>query len=261
MKNSTITGVPSGFPALDNLTGGWQNGTLTSIATANSDDNVSIALDMALAAAKSGIPVLYFNMTYSTEALLERLRRRPFFDVASVETEHWRHASGEMVKLSGLPLFIDSTPGFGMEEYYMKMAEFKQWHGRFIAVIDSYGLLPRSKVFQELARTRDSSIEWRAEGNDLIVRLLRRSVEIFRVPVLAITYVNSLNRFREKLMIDDTGLLADLSDNVLFIDMGKTRIQRSISVEKGPGDSVARFTAAYDPKSKMFIEIEINATA
>src|SRR5690606_35165231 len=69
-----ITGVPSGFPDLDEMTGGFQAGDLIILAARPSMGKTSIVVGMALhAAIVHQIPVAIFSLEMSKEQIVQRM--------------------------------------------------------------------------------------------------------------------------------------------------------------------------------------------
>jgi len=70
----SVTGVPSGFPDLDNLTAGFQKGDLIIVAGRPSMGKTALALNFAQhAAIAKEIPVAVFSLEMSKESLVQRL--------------------------------------------------------------------------------------------------------------------------------------------------------------------------------------------
>lgn len=68
-----VTGVPSGFPDLDALTGGWQPSDLVILGARPAMGKTSLALNLATNAALAGIPALVFSMEMSAVQIADRL--------------------------------------------------------------------------------------------------------------------------------------------------------------------------------------------
>lgn len=96
------TGIITGFPTLDKLTGGFQPGDLIILAARPAMGKTSIALNMALAAAKSGAKVLFF----STEMTKEQLGQRLLAGASGISTEAMRN--GNLDYETTFPKLIDS---------------------------------------------------------------------------------------------------------------------------------------------------------
>ena len=68
-----ITGVPSGFPDLDNLTSGFQRSELIIVAARPSMGKTAFCLNIASNAAQQGKGVAIFSLEMSKDALVQRL--------------------------------------------------------------------------------------------------------------------------------------------------------------------------------------------
>ena len=73
-KEDGIRGVPSGFPALDNLLSGFHPSDLVILAARPSMGKTSLALDIARnAAVRHNVPVGIFSLEMSSEQLIDRM--------------------------------------------------------------------------------------------------------------------------------------------------------------------------------------------
>ena len=71
-----LSGITSGFRKIDEITGGWQNGTLNIIAGATSMGKSAIVLDFLLAATLSGNECAFFSLEVSNKKIYSRLRSK-----------------------------------------------------------------------------------------------------------------------------------------------------------------------------------------
>lgn len=103
--NLQYSGVPSGFPSLDKITGGWQPSDLIVVAARPSVGKTSFALTVARNAAMDyRIPVAFFSL----EAPADQLAKR----IMVSETVIAKHKNGEC---ADVPLkFIPSELRFVM---------------------------------------------------------------------------------------------------------------------------------------------------
>lgn len=73
-KSTGLTGIPSGFPSIDSITMGWQEGNLVVIGARPGHGKTAIALNMARAAAVDhGIPTAFFTLEMTDVELADRL--------------------------------------------------------------------------------------------------------------------------------------------------------------------------------------------
>ncbi|MDX1530463.1 MAG: replicative DNA helicase, partial [Rhodothermales bacterium] len=136
-KEGGITGVPSGFHALDDMTGGWQNSDLVIIAARPSMGKTALSLAIARNAAmdpQRGVGVAYFSLEMSASQLAQRmLTSEARIDAqrartGRLEDEDWPRLARAAGKLSAAPIFIDDTPGLGILELRAKCRRLKAEH-------------------------------------------------------------------------------------------------------------------------------------
>ena len=72
-SSNGLTGVTTGLPDLDALTGGWQAGNLITNAGRPGDGKSATDIMFALAAAKAGVPVAYITLEMSASEIGDRL--------------------------------------------------------------------------------------------------------------------------------------------------------------------------------------------
>lgn len=126
-----LTGVPTGLPELDALTGGWQPGNLITNAGRPGDGKSALDVSFALAAAKAGVPVVYFTLEMSAAEVGERLvLAESHADPAHVkrgqltadENADFEAAAARMAKL---PIYIDDTPSISIDRLCAQMRGLK----------------------------------------------------------------------------------------------------------------------------------------
>lgn len=128
-----LTGLPTGFPLLDEYTSGFQAGDLVIVAGRPSMGKTALGLAMAkYLALNEGKPVVFFSMEMSSDQVAQRLassytgiesqklRRRILSDA---EVRRLLDACHEFERA---PLFIDDTPGMTAMELRSKARRLKQ---------------------------------------------------------------------------------------------------------------------------------------
>lgn len=73
MTREGVTGIPSGLPDLDRLTGGWQQGTLVIVAARPAGGKSVLCGQMTVHAAMKGYRGLVFSMEMPPETMAERM--------------------------------------------------------------------------------------------------------------------------------------------------------------------------------------------
>ncbi len=117
-----ITGIPTGFDALDHVTAGWQRGDLNILAARPSVGKTAFALHLARAAAMAGRHVVVFSLEMQGERLGDRWLLAA---TEGVDPQHLRSGQltpGEVrqvheasAELSRLPILIDDHPMTSMD--------------------------------------------------------------------------------------------------------------------------------------------------
>lgn len=116
-RGDTFTGVPTGFPALDELTNGLQNSELIILASRPSMGKTSLAMNIANhAAIHTQQPVLVFTLEMSKEQLGYRLLcsegkvNNQKLVRGDLSEDDWDRLVRASSTLSRARLFIDETP-------------------------------------------------------------------------------------------------------------------------------------------------------
>jgi replicative DNA helicase len=147
-RKQLITGVPSGFADLDEMTAGFQAGDLAIIAARPSVGKTALALNIAQhIGTKTGRTVGIFSLEMSKEQLFLRMltsearidshRLRTGFLVES----DWGRLSHALGTLSEAKIFIDDTPGIGVLEMRAKSRRLMAEHGLDLLVVDYIQLM------------------------------------------------------------------------------------------------------------------------
>jgi replicative DNA helicase len=185
-KRQLITGVPTGFTKLDELTSGLQPSDLIIVAGRPSMGKTALALDIAAHAAVEGaIPSAIFSL----EMAKEQLALRMLCSEAKVDAHRlrggflsesdWPKLTRAAGSLSEAPIFIDDTPGLSALEMRAKSRRLKAEHNLGLVVVD-YLQLMRGRVDSD---TREQEI------SD-ISRSLKALAKELHVPVIALSQLN-----------------------------------------------------------------------
>ena len=185
-KRQLITGVPTGFTKLDELTSGLQPADLIIVAGRPSMGKTALALDIAAyAAVEGGIPSAIFSL----EMAKEQLALRMLCSEAKVDAHRlrggflsesdWPKLTRAAGSLSEAPIFIDDTPGLSALEMRAKSRRMKAEHNLGLVVVD----------YLQLMRGRADSDNREQEISD-ISRSLKALAKELTVPVIAISQLN-----------------------------------------------------------------------
>jgi len=210
-REGGITGVPSGFTALDNLTGGWQNSDLIVIAARPSMGKTALSLAITRNAAvhpDKSVPVAYFSLEMSSGQLAQRLlTSEARVDAQSARTgrlheDDWPKLARAAGRLSSAPIFIDDTPGLGILELRAKCRRLKAEHGVGLIIVDYLQLMHGTQQ-QRNAGNREQEIAQ-------ISRSLKGLAKELDVPVIALS---QLSRAVETRGGDKRPQLSDLRES------------------------------------------------
>jgi replicative DNA helicase len=199
-----ISGLPSGYLDLDELTAGFQNSELIIVAARPSVGKTSIALNFVRnMVVDHQVPVLFVSLEQSRIELAERL----LCCHARVDSHKLRqgHLNAEAIQLlfqagdelSKAPLYIDDTPGQGMLRIAANARRLMR-KGLKAVVIDYLQLI-------EPDNRRDSRQEQVAN----ISRRLKFLARELQIPVIALAQVNRSSEERQ----DHRPRLADLRES------------------------------------------------
>ena len=185
-KRQLITGVPTGFQRLDELTSGLQPSDLIIIAGRPSMGKTALALNIAQnASVQAAIPAAIFSLEMSKEQLALRMlcseakvdahRLRGGF----LSEADWPKLTRAAGSLSEAPLFIDDTPGLSALEMRAKTRRLKIEHNLGLVIVD----------YLQLMRGRASADSREQEISD-ISRSLKALAKELAIPVIALSQLN-----------------------------------------------------------------------
>jgi replicative DNA helicase len=189
-RESGITGVPTGFRALDNLTGGWQPSDLIIIAARPSMGKTAFALASARNSAlhqKDPVGVAIFSLEMSAGQLAQRLlTSEARVDAQAARTgrlsdDDWPKLARAAGRLSSAPIYIDDTPGLSILELRAKCRRLKAEHDIGLVVVDYLQLM--HGTLQSRSSNREQEIAQ-------ISRSLKGLAKELNVPVLALSQLS-----------------------------------------------------------------------
>ena len=217
-KKETITGIPSGFPDLDNLTAGFQNADLIIIAARPAVGKTALALNIAAnTAIKHQIPVALFSLEMSREQLAQRMLCSEAeidaqrLKTASLPDAGWKKLTRALGKLSEAPIFVDDTAAITAMEIRAKARRLKAEQGLGLVIIDYLQLMS--------GRFR---VENRVQEISEIARSLKTLGRELEIPVIAISQLSRAIEQRTDRMprlsdLRESGEIEQTADVVIFI--------------------------------------------
>lgn len=206
-----LTGVPSGFTALDRVTSGWQKSDLIIIAARPAMGKTAFVVSaMRNAAVEFGKGVAIFSLEMSAVQLVNRLISAE----AELESEkikkgnladyEWEQLVHKTARLTESPIFIDDTPALSVLELRAKCRRLKAQHDIQLIIIDYLQLM-----------SGDTSKMGGGKGNReqeiaSISRALKNLAKELSVPVIALS---QLSRAVESRGGDKRPMLSDLRES------------------------------------------------
>ncbi len=185
-RKEAITGVPSGFHDLDELTTGFQQGDLIIVGGRPSMGKTALALNIAQhVGVELGEPVAIFSLEMSkkqlalrmlcSEAMVDSNRVRKGF----IRKEDWHKLTSAAGKLAEAPIFIDDSSSTSVLEMRAKARRLKMEHGLSLVIVD----------YLQLMKGR-GSFERREQEISEISRSLKGLAKELEVPVIALSQLN-----------------------------------------------------------------------
>jgi replicative DNA helicase len=217
-NKSLVTGVPTGFKLLDNLTSGLQNSDLIILAGRPSMGKTALALNIARNAAVDGkVPVAIFSLEMSKEQLsLRMLCAEAKTDSARLRsgflsTDDWSKLTDAADVLTEAPIFIDDSSSLSAMEVRAKTRRLKMDKNIGLVIIDYLQLM-----------TGNANSERRDLEISEISRGLKALAKELSIPVIALSQLNRMleqrNDKKPKLSdLRESGALEQDADVVMFI--------------------------------------------
>lgn len=217
-NRGTVTGMPTGFTDLDEMTAGLQPSDLIIVAARPAMGKTAFSLNMAeYAAMKTKRAVAVFSMEMSASQLAFRLIssvgriNQQHLRNGDIQEEEWPRVTSAITLLSEAKIFIDDTPALSPGELRARCRRLKREHDLGLIVIDYLQLMqvPGNK-------------ENRATEISEISRSLKALAKELNVPVIALSQLNrSLEQRQDKrpVMADlrESGAIEQDADVIMFI--------------------------------------------
>ncbi len=205
-RKGLVTGVPTGYHALDKLTAGFQKNDLIIVAARPSVGKTAFALNIAQNVAKQveGYKVAIFSLEMGAEQLIMRmLSAEGNIDAqklrtGDLDTEDWRNLSLAVAGLSKTNIFIDDTPGIRVSEIRSKCRRLQQEQGLDLIMIDYLQLIQGS-----------GRRENRQQEVSEISRFLKGLARELEVPVIALSQLSRSVESRQ----DKRPMMSDIRES------------------------------------------------
>jgi replicative DNA helicase len=212
-NDGNISGIPSGFNALDKITSGWQKSDLVIIAARPAMGKTAFVLSMAKnMAVDFKVPVAIFSLEMSNVQLVNRL----IMNVCEIEgskirngrltQSEWDRLENQINVLREAPIYVDDTPGLSVYELQSKARKLVKEHGIQIIIID----------YLQLMNANGSSFGSREQEVSIISRNLKGLAKELDIPVIALSQLSRAVEKRDSSNSNVDGkkpLLSDLRES------------------------------------------------
>ncbi|MBO1325362.1 AAA family ATPase [Acetobacter sp. TBRC 12305] len=265
-KASGVVGVPSGYDALDGLTGGFEAGTLTIIAGRPAMGKTAAGVGIAVRAAKATHKrVLYWSGEVSAEAISQRIIAAktgiPVLCIRSgknrgrevsegvygpgtpLRQEQWDRIVAARHAATHVPLLIDDTPAITVAKLYSAARRLARSKGGLAMVVVDYLALMRG--------TADARRQGKyAEVSEISADLLAMAKSL-NVPVIALQQLNREvekrdNKKPTKADLRDSGNLEQDASVIILLYREEYYLQQDGSPTQKPGESDMQWHARID---------------
>ena len=212
-NDGNISGIPSGFNALDKITSGWQKSDLVIIAARPAMGKTAFVLSMAKnMAVDFKVPVAIFSLEMSNVQLVNRL----IMNVCEIEgskirngrltQSEWDRLENQINVLREAPIYVDDTPGLSVYELQSKARKLVKEHGIQIIIID----------YLQLMNANGSNFGSREQEVSIISRNLKGLAKELDIPVIALSQLSRAVEKRDSSNSNVDGkkpLLSDLRES------------------------------------------------
>jgi replicative DNA helicase len=217
-RDSSVTGVDTGFADLNDMTSGFQNGDLVIIAARPSVGKTALAMCLARnAAVSAGKGVAIFSLEMSKQQVAQRLLCiETRIDLHKLRTgrlrdDDWLHLTRNVTTLAQAPIYIDDAPGITVLEARAKTRRLMRERGIGLVIID----------YLQLMTSRDS-INSREQEVSSISRGLKGLAKELNVPVVALSQLSRATESRTDRRpqlsdLRESGSIEQDADVVMFI--------------------------------------------
>jgi len=186
-RDGGLSGLSSGFTALDNITSGWQNSDLIIIAARPAMGKTAFVLSMCKnIAVNNKEPVAMFSLEMSNVQLVNRL----ITNVCEIKGDtiksgklapfEWSQLDYKIKDLYSAPLYIDDTPSLSVFELRTKARRLVREHQVKLIIID----------YLQLMNASGMSYNSRQEEVSTISRSLKGLAKELNIPIIALSQLN-----------------------------------------------------------------------
>lgn len=221
-NQSDVTGVPTGFMALDRLTAGWQKNALIIVAARPAVGKTAFCLNLAMNAALNSdkpYPVAFFSLEMGAGELVKRMlaaQTEVSMDAITkgrMQEHEFVQMTQRMTRLSAAPIFLDDQAALNIFELRAKARRLKQRHDIQMIIID-YLQLMQADINKGGNREQEIS---------KISRDLKSLAKELEIPIIALSQLNRSVESRKESKVPqlsdlrESGAIEQDADMVMFL--------------------------------------------
>ena len=269
-ETTGISGVPSGYRSIDDITFGWQPSDLIILAARPSVGKTAFVLNIARnAAVQYNMPVAFFSLEMPSIQLVKRLMvsesglsAEKIKGGQKLADYEWKQLEEKCKNLAKSPLYIDDTPSLPVMEFRSKVKRLVKQKGVRLVIVDYLQLMQGPS---ELRGMREQEVA-------AISRTLKATAKEMNVPIIALSQLsrNAVQRTggnnRPQLSdLRESGSIEQDADMVIFIhrldyqglsenveDKGKTQI----IIAKHRNGEIADIDMMFKASEVKFVEMQ-----
>lgn len=226
-RNKSATGLRTGFPRFDAMTGGLKPGWLVIVAGETNSGKTSYVLNIVINALMAGIGVALFSFEMDLQEVIDIIFSREAqvsrnkFNNAFFSSEDFVQMSRVCTRAGNWPLYCFDDPLMTISDVMSTAEHTKAEHGIGLVVID-YLQLANSESY------RDSREQQVAH----VSRMSKAMAKKLKVPVIGISQLNEDGKVRESRGIaHDANVVLKLTENENGTVEG--RVIKGRSIPKG----------------------------
>lgn len=218
-KQDGTSGVPTGFSALDRVTGGFQKSDMIVLAARPGMGKTAFVLSLTRnSAVDFKKPVALFSLEMTSLQLVNRLISSETeisadkLKKGNLEPHEWEQLNAKIGRLTNAPIFINDTPGLSVFELRAQCRRLKAEKDIQMVIIDYLQLM-----------TASSEKGNREQEISTISRAIKSIAKEINVPVIALSQLSRAVETRggdKRPMLSDlreSGAIEQDADMVMFI--------------------------------------------
>ncbi|XZF15985.1 replicative DNA helicase [Chitinophagaceae bacterium MMS25-I14] len=221
-KKTDVTGVPTGFTALNKLTSGWQKNALIIVAARPAVGKTAFTLNLAMNAAMNSekpFPVAFFSLEMGAGELVKRMLAAvtevsmDAITKGRMQEHEFVQLTQRMNKLATAPIYLDDQAALNIFELRAKARRLKQKHDIQLIVID-YLQLMSAGVGNGGNREQEIS---------KISRDLKSLAKELEIPIIALSQLSRAVESRKESKVPqlsdlrESGAIEQDADMVMFL--------------------------------------------